>query len=283
MLIDLHTHSSVSDGTETPAEVMVQAARAGLDVVALTDHDTVLGWDEAADAAAEVGIGLVRGLEISCSLAGRSVHLLGYLISPDDDDLMQELAEARESRLTRIDRMVELLAEDGIPITIDQVRAEVADPGTTVGRPHLADALVTAGLVRDRAEAFSRYLHTESPYYVQHYSPDPLRAVELVVAAGGVAVLAHPYSRRQHDAVTPDLIADLAAVGLAGIEVDHRDHTVSDRAALRGVATELGLLVTGSSDYHGDGKPNRLGEYVTEPAVFEAIVARASGSAYLPA
>lgn len=282
MLVDLHTHSSASDGTERPAEVVAQAARAGLDVVALTDHDTVLGWDEAALAATEIGVGLVRGIEISCSLAGRSVHLLGYLTTPDDDDLMHELAKARESRLTRMDRMVDLLIADGIPITVEQVRAEVADPHTTLGRPHLADALVTAGLVDDRSEAFNRYLHNESPYYVAHYAPDPVRAVQLVVAAGGVAVVAHPYSQRQKGVVSPDLIADLAAVGLAGIEVDHRDHDEADRAELRGIAAELGLIVTGSSDYHGSGKVNLLGENLTAPEAFESIVGAASGTAYLP-
>lgn len=283
MLIDLHTHSSVSDGTEPPAEVMAQAARAGLDVVALTDHDTVLGWDEAALVAAEVGVGLVRGIEISCSLAGRSVHLLGYLTVPDDAALMRELARARESRLTRMDRMVDLLVADGIPITIEQVRAEVADTHTTLGRPHLADAMVSAGLVDDRSEAFSRYLHNESTYYVAHYAPDPLRAVELIVAAGGVAVLAHPYSPRQKGVVSPELIADLAAVGMLGIEVDHRDHDDDARRELRAVAGELGLVVTGSSDYHGAGKVNLLGENLTAPDAFEAIVAAASGTAYLPA
>lgn len=283
MLIDLHTHSSVSDGTETPAEVMAQAARAGLDVVSLTDHDTVLGWEEAAVAAAEVGVGLVRGIEISCSLAGRSVHLLGYLTTPDDPDLMRELARARESRLTRMDRIVDLLTADGVPISIEQVRDEVADAQTTLGRPHLADAMVTAGLVQNRSEAFTRYLHNESPYYVAHYAPDPVRAVEMVVAAGGVAVVAHPYSLRQKGVVSPDLIADLAAVGLAGIEVDHRDHDDASRSELRGLAAELGLLVTGSSDYHGSGKPNLLGENLTVPEVLEAIIAAASGTAYLPA
>ena len=282
MLIDLHTHSSASAGTERPAEVVAQAARAGLDVVALTDHDTVLGWEEAAVAAAELGVGLVRGIEISCSLAGRSVHLLGYLTTPDDDDLMRELARARESRLTRMDTMVDRLIADGIPITMEQVRAEVADADTTLGRPHLADALVTAGLVDDRSEAFSRYLHNESSYYVAHYAPDPVRAVQLVVAAGGVAVVAHPYSERQKGVVSPELIADLAAVGLAGIEVDHRDHDEADRAELRGVASELGLVMTGSSDYHGSGKVNLLGENLTAPEAFEAIVDAASGTAYLP-
>ena len=282
MQIDLHTHSTASDGTETPQEVMASAARAGLDVVALTDHDTVLGWDEAADAAERAGVGLVRGIEISCRRDEGSIHLLGYLTTADDPGLMHELALARDSRLTRMDRIIERLAADDIPVTVEQVRAQLAD-GATLGRPHLADALIEVGVVDDRNEAFARFLHNESPYYVSHYAPDPVRAVELVVAAGGVAVLAHPFTGRQRRCVSVELIADMAAVGMLGIEVDHRDHDDAARRELREVATELGLVVTGSSDYHGAGKDNLLGENRTDPAAFEAIVAAAAGSAYLPA
>ena len=185
MQIDLHAHSTASDGTQTPEGVMESAARAGLDVVALTDHDTVLGWEEAADAAERAGIGLVRGIEISCRRDGGSIHLLGYLTTPDDPALMRELALARDSRLTRMDRIIERLAADDIPVTVEQVRAQLAD-GATLGRPHLADALIEVGVVDDRNEAFARFLHNESPYYVSHYAPDPVRAVELVVAAGAV-------------------------------------------------------------------------------------------------
>lgn len=282
MEIDLHTHSSVSDGTEPPAQVIGAAVRAGLDAVALTDHDTVGGWDEAAEAAAELGIGLVRGIEISCRRDGRSIHLLAYLPSPDDPELAHELAMARESRLSRMDRIVDRLAADDVPITVEQVRAQVAE-GATLGRPHLADALVAAGVVADRDEAFRRYLHDGSPYYVAHYAPDPVRAVELVLAAGGAAVIAHPYSERQLRAVTPELIADMAAAGMLGIEVDHRDHDEAARRELRDLAGQLGLVVTGSSDYHGAGKPNLIGENRTDPEAFEAIIAACSGTAYLPA
>lgn len=279
--IDLHTHSSASDGIDAPAQVLAVADRAGLDVVALTDHDTVAGWDEAAEAAERIGIGLVRGIEISCERDARSIHLLGYLTRPDDPDLMLELRLARESRLTRMDRIVDLLAADGIPITIEEVRAQVAE-GATVGRPHLADALVASGVVEDRNEAFTRFLHNDSRYYVRYYAPDPVKAVELVVAAGGAAVIAHPYTARQSGAVTPELIEDMAAAGMIGIEVDHRDHDEADRRELRDLAAALGLVVTGSSDYHGSGKPNLIGEHRTEPAALEAIVAACSGTAYLP-
>lgn len=282
MEIDLHTHSNVSDGTEPPAQVMAAAVRAGLDVVALTDHDTVGGWAEAADAAEQLGIGLVRGIEISCRRDGGSIHLLAYLPAPDDPDLLRELALARESRLTRMDRIVDRLIADDVPITIEAVRAQVAE-GATLGRPHLADALVAAGVVADRDEAFRRYLHDGSPYYVDHYAPDPVRAVELVVAAGGVAVIAHPYTDRQLHAVTPELIVDMASAGMLGIEVDHRDHDEAARRELRELADELGLVVTGSSDYHGAGKPNLIGENRTDPESLEAILAAGSGTAYLPA
>lgn len=280
--IDLHTHSSISDGTEPPAEVIAQASRAGLDVVALTDHDTVGGWEEAAGAAAKVGIGLVRGIEISCKRDGKSIHLLGYLTRADDPDLAAELEAARESRFTRMDRIVERLAADGIPVSIEEVRAQLA-PGATLGRPHLADALVESGVVGNRGEAFARFLHNDSPYYVGHYAPDPVRAVELVVAAGGAAVIAHPFTGRQARAVTPELISDLASTGMLGIEVDHRDHDDDARRELRGLAGELGLITTGSSDYHGTGKPNRLGENQTDPEALERIIAAASGTPYLSA
>jgi predicted metal-dependent phosphoesterase TrpH len=282
MEIDLHTHSSVSDGTEPPAQVMRAAVRAGLDVIALTDHDTLGGWEEAADAAETLGIGLVRGIEISCRRDGRSIHLLAYLPASDDPDLVRELAMARESRLTRMDRIVERLVADDIPVTIEQVRAHAAE-GATLGRPHLADALVAGGVVADRDEAFRRYLHDGGPYYVPHYAPDPVRAVEIVVAAGGAAVIAHPYTERQLRAVTPELIADMAAAGMLGIEVDHRDHDAAARRELRDLAEELGLVVTGSSDYHGVGKENLIGENRTDPEAFEAILAACSGTAYLPA
>lgn len=281
MQIDLHTHSNVSDGTMPPAEVMVQAARAGLDVIALTDHDTTGGWDEASRAAAELGLGLVPGIEISCTRDGRSIHVLGYLSDPRDEPLTRELAKARESRLTRMDRMVENLIADDVPITLEQVYAQRAD-GATLGRPHLADALVAAGVVADRREAFDRYLYNNSPYYAAHYAPDPVRAVELVQAAGGVAVIAHPFSGHTNRAVSPELIEDMAAAGMLGIEVDHRDHDPAARAELRALAARLGLIVTGASDYHGAGKPNVLGENVTEEAAFEAIIAAGTGTSYAP-
>ncbi|MEO8829684.1 PHP domain-containing protein [Lapillicoccus sp.] len=276
MRIDLHTHSRASDGTQTPAQVVAAAADAGLDVVALTDHDTTSGWVEAADAAASLGVGLVRGVEISCAHRGASVHLLGYLVDPAHPGLVAEFARARESRVTRLAAMVELMAADGIPISYEQVRAQVPD-GATEGRPHIADALVQAGVVADRNEAFSRYLANTSRYYVRHYAPDAVDAVRLVVAAGGVAVHAHPFSGTRGRRVGDDLVERMAEAGLAGLEVDHRDHSPEARARARALAGRLGLVTTGSSDYHGAGKDNRLGENLTSPEVLAAIEERSSG------
>ena len=276
--IDLHTHSTASDGTEAPSVVVERAVEAGLTTVALTDHDTTLGWAQASDAARAHGIRLVPGIEVSCSRWGKSIHLLAYLPDPEDADLVADLARARVSRDTRLDRMVALMAADGIPVTLESVRAEVED-GATAGRPHIADALVTAGVVDHRDEAFAEWLGNDSPYYVSHYAPDPVRAIGLVRAAGGVPVIAHPWSGTRGRVVGDALVEELAGAGLAGLEVHHRDHTPEDVRHLTALAHSLDLLVTGSSDYHGEGKLNRLGENTTAPEVLEAIVGLASGAA----
>ncbi len=270
MSIDLHAHSSASDGTEPSQDVVAAAVRAGLDVVALTDHDTYAGWPAAVVEAQRLGIDLVRGVEISCSYRGVSVHLLGYLVDPDHPGLTRELERARESRETRVDRMVELMAADGIPITIEQVRG-LAAQGATLGRPHVADALVDSGHVRSRDEAFAEVLRNGSRYHVPHYAPDPVRAVELVRAAGGVPVMAHPFANARGRTVPDAVIEDMAAAGLAGLEARHRDHTAQERGHAERLAARLELLVTGSSDYHGTGKANVLGENTTTAAVLARI------------
>lgn len=272
--IDLHTHSTESDGTQPPEGVVAAAAEAGLDVVALTDHDTTGGWGRAAVAAAQSRIALVRGIEISCSVGGISVHLLGYLPDPTSEPLTTELDRARDSRVTRVRRVVQLLAPD-TGLTWEQVRAQAA-PGATLGRPHIADALVAAGVVADRGEAFATYLATDGRYHVSHYAPHPVRAVELVRAAGGVPVMAHPLAHRRGRVVDESVIREMAGAGLAGIEVDHRDHDDAARARAGELARELGLFATGSSDYHGAGKHNRLGENTTAPQVLDAIAAQAT-------
>jgi 3',5'-nucleoside bisphosphate phosphatase len=273
---DLHTHSTVSDGTQPPQDVVRAARDAGLDVVALTDHDSTLGWTAAAHAARELGVRLLPGMEISCGASGVSVHLLSYLHDPADAALAAEVRAARDSRLRRAERMVELLGRD-VDLTWDDVAGQVAD-GATVGRPHIADALVAVGLVRDREEAFSGLLSSRGPYYVRHYAPDPVDAVRLVVAAGGVPVMAHPMARRRGRVVDDEVIEAMAEAGLAGLEVHHRDNDEQGRAHLLDVAGRLGLLVTGSSDYHGDGKPNRLGEFTTGDDVLAEIERRGRGT-----
>ena len=276
MQIDLHAHTRVSDGTDTPRQLLQAARRAGLDVVALTDHDTVAGWEEAT-AVLPPGLTLVRGAEISCSYAGIGLHLLGYLFDPAHGELADVMAMTREDRVPRARAIVGRMAAAGVPITWELVLAQVS-PGATVGRPHLADALVTAGVVSDRDEAFARYLHRSSPFYVPHYAADPVEAVRLVRAAGGVPVMAHPGAHRRGRVVPDEAIAAMAAAGLAALEVDHPDHDGPTRARLRGLAAELGVLVTGASDYHGTGKVNVLGQERTDPDVYEALVAQARGS-----
>jgi predicted metal-dependent phosphoesterase TrpH len=273
--IDLHTHSYVSDGTQPPGDVVASAAQAGLDVVALTDHDTTAGWEEATAAAVRHGIGLVRGIEISCASDGISVHLLSYLHDPADAALLAELERSRSSRHTRAERIVRKLSAD-VPITYEEV-LETAAPGATVGRPHIADALVAKGVVSTRDDAFADYLYTGSPYHASHYAPDPVTAVRLVNAAGGVAVMAHPFAGRRGRLVDDEVIEAMAAAGLAGLEAHHRDHTPADVAHAEEMARRLGLFVTGSSDYHGAGKVNVLGENTTAPAVLRQIEERATG------
>jgi predicted metal-dependent phosphoesterase TrpH len=273
--IDLHAHSLASDGTDSPAGVVAAAAAAGLDVVALTDHDTVAGWDEAAQAAQRYGVVLVPGVEISCVAGWISVHMLAYLPDPTHAGLVAEFRATRTDRVRRARRMVDLIAVD-YPLSWDDVVDQVEE-GATVGRPHIADALVAQGHVADRDEAFTRILATGSPYHVGHYAPEAVDVVAMVRAAGGVPVMAHPRAGRRGRVVSDHVIAELAGAGLAGLEVDHRDHLPAERAQLRALAADLGLLVTGSSDYHGEGKENQLGENLTDPEVLAAIRSMASG------
>jgi len=275
MRIDLHTHSTASDGKQSPAEVVSRAAEAGLDVLALTDHDTTSGWDEAAKAAEHHRVALVRGVEISCRHKGVSIHLLGYLQDPAAPGLLKELNLSRVSRATRLRRIVDLLSRD-FPLSWDEVLEEI-EPGATVGRPHVADAMVAKGIVVSRGVAFDRYLYEGSPYYVSHYAPDPVQAVRLLGEAGGVAVMAHPFASIRGPVVDDSVIEALAAAGMAGLEVRHRDHDGDQVRHGLDLASSLGLFVTGSSDYHGTGKSNRLGENTTDPTVLQRIEDLATG------
>jgi 3',5'-nucleoside bisphosphate phosphatase len=272
-VIDLHTHSTASDGTDSPARLVEVAARAGITTLAITDHDTTSGWTEAAEAAGRHQVGLVRGAEISALARttgwGTGVHLLAYLHDPTHPALLAETERTRADRESRARRMVDLLGED-YPITWEDLLAQTKS-GTTIGRPHIADALAAAGVVRDREEAFATMLRVGTRYYVGHYAPDAVAAVRAVRAAGGVPVLAHPGADGRGRIVPDSTIEELAAAGLAGLEVEHRDHTPDTRRRLRDLAESLGLLVTGSSDFHGAGKHNLIGENTTEPEVLEAI------------
>lgn len=279
--IDLHTHSTVSDGTDAPEDIVVAAAAAGLDVVALTDHDTTAGWQPAA-AALPAGLRLVRGAEFSCvSPTGRgdrdvSVHLLGYLFDPEHPAIVDEQQRLRTERVQRLHGMIARMAADGYPVDAQTVFSYLPS-GASAGRPHLARALVAAGVVVSVVEAFATLLHDGSPYYMPR-SDTPVRdAIEMVRAAGGVAVFAHPLARRRGRVVEPSVIVELAAAGLAGVEVDHPDHEPADRALLRGLAAELDLVVTGSSDYHGTNKVTPLGAETTAPEAFDELVSRAAG------
>ena len=281
MRIDLHTHSSASDGTESPGDLVRSAAAAGLDVLALTDHDTSAGWAAAVEALPP-GLRLVRGAEISCAHQGVSLHLLAYLFDPAHEGLAEEMSMAFDDRVPRAKGIVERLAGAGHPITWEHVLRQL-EPGATVGRPHIADALVAAGVVGDRKAAFDDLLHNGSPFFVDHYAVDPVRAVRLVREAGGVPVFAHPAASHRGRTVADSVIAELAEAGLSGLEVDHRDNPPAGRERLRRLAAEHDLLITGASDYHGSGKPNRLGENTTTPEVLDELLARATGSTVLAA
>ncbi len=273
MRIDLHTHSLVSDGTDTPAALIEHAANAGLDAVALTDHDTFDGLPEAIAAGRTLGVEVLGGLEFSTRFAGRSVHLLGYGPDTQDVPLNAELARVREGRDGRVPAMVERLTQAGLPLTLAEVLAQAG--GASVGRPHIADALIARGYVADRDQAFQEWLHDGGPAFVDRYATPIVEAIRLVGAAGGVAVIAHPWSRGAASVLTEPVLAELAAAGLAGLEVDHPDHDADQRAELRAIAARLGLLVTGSSDHHGTGKTrNPLGVCTTAPGVYAAIKAR---------
>lgn len=273
---DLHTHSTVSDGTDTPAELVEAAARAGLGAIAITDHDSTAGWAEATDAALARGIVLIPGMELSTRVQFASVHVLAYLVDPGDEGLLAETARIRESRMTRAEKIVRRIAAD-YELTWDDVLAQTTD-GATIGRPHIADALVARGHAATRSEAFAGILHWRSGYAQPHYAPDPLTGIRLIRAAGGVPVLAHPGTRGAEEVITEERLRRFVDAGLFGLEVDHPENTAASRPRLRALAARYGLAVTGSSDYHGLGKANRLGEHTTDPEVVARIVAEATGT-----
>ncbi|AKL67739.1 MULTISPECIES: PHP domain-containing protein [Streptomyces] len=283
MRIDLHAHSTASDGTDSPAELMRNAAAAGLDVVALTDHDTVGGYAEAIAALRGIpaGLTLVTGAELSCRLDGIGLHMLAYLFDPDEPELARERELVRDDRVPRARAMVAKLRDLGVDITWEHV-ARIAGDGS-VGRPHIATALVELGVVRSVSDAFTpAWLADGGRAYAEKHELDPFDAIRLVKAAGGVTVFAHPAAVKRGRCVPEAALGALAAAGLDGIEVDHMDHDTDTRARLRGLAGDLGLLTTGSSDYHGSRKTCRLGEHTTDPEIYGEITRRATGAFPVP-
>ncbi len=275
MRADLHTHSTASDGTCPPAEVMRRARAAGLDVIALTDHDTVAGHDQARRALPR-GLTLLPGMELSCRLDGHSVHMLAYLFDPAHPELAAELAKIRESRVRRARAMVARLAELGAPVTWEQVSALAGDG--VVGRPHIARAMAEAGVIESPEQAFGPdWIGAGGRAHVTRYALDPARAVALIRDAGGVAVLAHPRVPERGWAVPDDVIAGLAATGLSGIEVHHPDQDRSQRMELQALADRLGLVASGGSDDHGKLTGYRIGSDTITRDAYERLVSQATG------
>jgi predicted metal-dependent phosphoesterase TrpH len=269
-MIDLHTHTTASDGTDSPRELVNKAIVQGLEILGITDHDTTSGWHEATESL-RGNLKLVLGAEISCLTDdGISVHMLGLLFDPLHQEMQTVLEETRDGRLPRMRKMIQKMQAEGFDISIEDVE-KAMPPGATMGRPHLADALVNKKIVKSRDEAFTDLLHNESRFYVSHAAPTPIEAVKLIRRAGGVAVIAHPFASRRGQILGTDDFADLVTAGLNGIEVDHRDQNPSERAMLRAIATDLDLVITGSSDYHGTGKLNSLAENHTDRAQWEKL------------
>jgi 3',5'-nucleoside bisphosphate phosphatase len=277
--IDLHSHSTASDGTQSPAEVVARAAGTGLDVLALTDHDSASGWVEATGAAEQLGIALVPGIEISTKCDGAGVHLLAYLPDPEYPPLATELEKILAGRDGRLTSMLAQLRAAGVNLTEAEV-LEQAGRSPAIGRPHIADVMVTKGIVVDRSEAFERWLSPGRAGYAVRYATQTADMIRLVTAAGGAAVIAHPWGRGSRRVINAETLASFSGAGLVGLEVDHQDHSPDDRRELRRLAADAALLVTGSSDYHGDGKvDHELGCNVTAPDQFERLLAAAASNA----
>lgn len=269
-MIDLHAHTTCSDGTDSPRALLNVALSSGITTLAITDHDSIAGWQEASDAI-RAGLKLVPGAEISCLTSdGISVHMLGLLFDGTDKAMLQMLEETRDGRVPRMKKMIELLNAAGIDVSMNDVDA-ARPQGATLGRPHLADALVARGFIASRDEAFQGLLNNDSKFYVSHLAPTPERAIAQIRSAGGVAVIAHAFASHRGEVLKSEAFASLVKAGLNGIEVDHRDHSAQERSMLREIALDLELVVTGSSDYHGSGKLNSLGENTTDAQEWERL------------
>ena len=267
---DLHSHSTASDGTLPPGEVMRRAKAAGLDVIALTDHDTVAGHQQAR-AALPAGLTLLPGMELSCRMNGHSVHILAYLFDPAQPELAAELAAIRGSRVDRARAMVDRLRGLGVPVTWEQVSAIAG--GGVVGRPHIARALVEAGAISAPEDAFGPdWIGPGGRAYVSRYALDPARAIDLVRRARGVTVLAHPRGSARGWQIPDEAIAGLAAAGLTGVEVNHPDQDQAERESLAGLAASLGLVASGGSDDHGALTGYRIGSETIDPGEYERLI-----------
>ena len=274
-MIDLHTHTNCSDGTDSPRELVNKAIVQGLEVLGISDHDTTSGWKEAIETL-RGSLKLALGSEISClTNDGVSVHMLGLLFDPDHEEMQRVLEETRDGRLPRMRKMIEKMRAEGMDISMEDVE-QAMPAGATMGRPHLADALVAKKIVKSRDEAFIDLLHNESRFYVSHAAPTPVEAIALIRRAGGVAVIAHPFASHRGQILKPEDFSELVSAGLNGIEVDHRDQNPDERAMLRAIAHELDLVITGSSDYHGTGKLNSLAENHTHREQWEKLKSQAN-------
>ena len=273
--IDLHLHSNVSDGTGSPTDVVREAHAAGVRTMALTDHDTAAGWDEAREECMRLGMTFIPGMEFSSRIEHGSIHILAYLIDPNYAPLAEELDKLQNDRENRLRQMTENVSAD-YDITWEHVMEQVAASGKSLGRPHLADALVAQGIIGERGEAFDGILSKNGPYYVSQYALDPVSAVKLIRAAGGVPVMAHPTTRGR---VAPmEYIDRLIEAGLGGYEIEHRENMEPGKTILREICLERGLIMTGSSDYHGTGKPNQPGENTTAPEMLAKIIEQGTGA-----
>ena len=267
-MIDLHTHTTVSDGGDSPTELVIKAAAAGITALAVTDHDNDLGLDEAQSAGAEHGVEVIRGVEISCDVEDLSqrgykpsvrptMHLLGYFIPEEENPLTEELAKLRHHRANRNVLIVERLNELGIPVTFEEVEVEAGGPGSQIGRPHFASVLVRHGAVSDYQAAFDEYLAKDAKAYISRPLLKPAEAIELMLRARAVPVFAHPFTMNLPDDELDRFVAELVDSGLKGIEGYHGDLPEGDQEPYRELGRRFGLVISGGSDHHGDMRPDR--------------------------
>ena len=278
-MIDLHTHTTASDGTDKPFEMLENAKKAGLTVVAMTDHDSIEGWREVRSKRDQIpsGLTIVPGAEVSTrTQLGMSVHIVGLLFDAKNAQLAKLLSDTRDDRIPRMEKMIEKLQVAGYQVTMQDVE-EVKPVGATLGRPHLADALIKNGIVASRDEAFAELLHNNSQFYVSHWAPSPVEAIQAIAAAGGVSILAHPFAEKRGAVLTFGEVTELAAAGLNGIERNKRDQDEAAHSKIDQLSSEHNLIKVGSSDYHGSARANQLGEEQTPLDLWENLASKASG------